>query len=297
MILVVGATGLLGFETCKQLRARGLDVVALVRNPVSARAAELVSLGVRLAAGDLVHPSSLHSACSGAATVVTTATATSRTGREDTIEAVDLYGQLALVRAAADAGVHRFVYVSAAPSPAACPFLRYKREVEAAVRRSGLAWTILQPTAFMDVWLSPAMGWDIRAGDARVIGAGEARTSYMAVKDVASFVVLAATRDELVGRTLVLGGPEALSASQVVALCERVTGRPFRVRRVPAIALRAASLLLRPFDTKMSSLLAMGACAAKRDDVIDMRPVLSEFPLQLTSVEEFVSEKAAGLPA
>jgi uncharacterized protein YbjT (DUF2867 family) len=230
------------------------------------------------------------------ATVVTTATATGRNGRDDTIESVDRDGQLTLVRAAADAGTKRFVYVSAAPSRARCPFLGYKREVEDAVRRSGMEWVILQPTAFMEVWFSPAMGWNLKRGRARLVGSGRARTSYVAASDVAAFAVLAATERRLANRPLVIGGPEALSGLDVVALCEEVTGRAFKVRHIPLNLLRTGSLLLRPFNTKVSSLMAMGATAAMCGDQIDMAPVLAEFPTRLTSVRDYL-EKAAGAAA
>jgi uncharacterized protein YbjT (DUF2867 family) len=293
MILVVGATGLLGFEICRQLREGRHEARSLVRTPSAGRVAELAAIGAHLVKGDLKAPASIRTACTGASVVVSTATATSRKGLGDTIESVDRDGQLTLVRAAADAGVRRFVYVSAAPNRANCPFLRYKREVESAVRASGMEWVILQPTAFMDVWLSPAMGWDLKHGRARVFGGGEARTSYIAVSDVAAFGVLAATRRDLVNRALILGGPEALSPLDIVAICERLTGRTFKVQHVPLGVLRTVSLLLRPFDTRMSSLMAMGAAAAMHGDAIEMAPVLGEWPVPLTSVREYV-ERVVG---
>jgi uncharacterized protein YbjT (DUF2867 family) len=297
VILVVGATGLLGLEICRRLREGGHEVRALVRARSTGRVAELAEVGARLIQGDLREPSSLRAACPGAAVVVSTATAASRKGGGDTIENVDRDGQLTLVRAAADTGVRRFVYVSVAPGRARCPFLTYKREVEAAVRASGMEWIILQPTAFMDVWLSPVMGWDLEQGRARLFGSGEARTSYVAVSDVAAFGVLAATRRELVNRALVLGGPEALSPLDIVAICEQLTGRTFKVQHVPLGVLRAVSLLLRPFDTRTSSLMAMGAAAAARGDTVEMAPVLGELPVRLTSVREYVERVVGRVPA
>lgn len=293
MILVVGATGLLGFEVCRQLRDGRHEVRALVRAPSSGRVAALAALGAHLAQGDLKAAASLRAACKGAAVVVSTATATSRKGGGDTIESVDRDGQLTLVRAAADAGVRRFVYVSAAPGRAHCPFLAYKQQVEQAVRTSGMEWVILQPTAFMDVWLSPAMGWDLEKGRARLLGKGRRSLSYIDARDVAAFSVLAATQADARNRELLLGGPEALSGLDVLAICEEVTGRTFSVQRVPPALVYSASLLLRPIDTKISSLLAMGAAAARHDQVIDMRPVLAKFPVRLTTLREHVERVVA----
>jgi uncharacterized protein YbjT (DUF2867 family) len=67
MILVVGATGLLGTRICERLRAEEQPVRALVRrtsNPDKVNA--LTSLGCELATGDLKEPSQIHAACQGA---------------------------------------------------------------------------------------------------------------------------------------------------------------------------------------------------------------------------------------
>jgi uncharacterized protein YbjT (DUF2867 family) len=149
----------------------------------------------------------------------------------------------------------------------------------------------------MDVWLSPLMGWDLGKGRARLLGRGDARTSFIHAGDVAAFAVLAARRRDLVNRQLLLGGPEALSGLDVVAICQEVTGRPFAVQRVPRALLAAASLVLRPIDTKTSSLLAMGAATAKHGDVIDMASLLAEFPVQLTSVRTYVEKAGSEDPA
>ena len=53
------------------------------------------------------------------------------------------------------------------------PSLDPKREVERHLKESGMTYTILQPTFFMEVWLSPALGFDAAQGTAQVYGSGE----------------------------------------------------------------------------------------------------------------------------
>ncbi len=253
MNLVVGSTGLLGLDVCGRLRARGLPVRGLVR-PGSARESALAALGVETAHGDLKDAPSLEMACRGVATVVTTATSTTSRRSGDNLRTVDLSGQLAVLEAARRAGVRRYVFVSASPNlPADNPLIRYKREVERAVRGSGLGWTILQPSCFMEIWFSSAVGWNIAAGRARVFGPGDAPVSYIAIGDVAEYAVLAATRPESVGRVLELGGPSPVSQRGAVRAFEEATGRRFRVSRMPELVVRTMSLLLRPFDPITSS--------------------------------------------
>src|SRR3954453_1498942 len=111
MVLVVGATGLVGFEICQRLAKRGERVRALVREASSkTRVQTLRACGAELVNGDLKDPQSLAAACDGVGSVISTASSmlTRQTG--DSIETVDAAGQLNLVQAAQDAGVGRFVF-------------------------------------------------------------------------------------------------------------------------------------------------------------------------------------------
>src|SRR5688500_17795240 len=98
MILVVGATGLLGSEVCSGLAAAGKPFRALVR-PTSdkTKVAQLQNLGAEIAPGDLKDPSSLRAACKGVNAVISTASSTLSRQEGDSIQTVDLEGQLSLI--------------------------------------------------------------------------------------------------------------------------------------------------------------------------------------------------------
>ncbi|TDI40393.1 MAG: NAD-dependent epimerase/dehydratase family protein [Acidobacteria bacterium] len=158
-ILVVGATGLLGSSICRRLAERGSAVRALVRSN-SPNESRLASVQAEIVTGDLKDGPSLLAACRGCSAVITTANTLISARRGDSFHTVEAGGQAALLRAAEGAGVRRFIYVSLSPGlPSDSPFVRAKREFEARVRRSRLAWTILQPTSFMETAFSPAAGW------------------------------------------------------------------------------------------------------------------------------------------
>ena len=111
MILVVGATGNLGGEICRRLKAAGKPVRGLVRQTADAGKIEaLKSLGVDLAFGDLRDRASLDAACKGISAVITTATTTLSRQPGDSIEATDQAGALNLVEAAKAAGVQHVVW-------------------------------------------------------------------------------------------------------------------------------------------------------------------------------------------
>ena len=188
MILVVGATGLLGSEICRRLRARGRSVRGLVR-PGSPKAEALRAIGVEIVEGDLRSRESLDAACEGVAAIVSTATAMGSKDRSLSLRAVDYAGQLRLIDVARAHAVPTFVFVSASPNlRASAPLVSYKRAVERALRSSGMRWTILQPSVLMDVWLSNLLGWDHVLGRATVFGSGTAPLSWIAISDVAEHV-------------------------------------------------------------------------------------------------------------
>jgi uncharacterized protein YbjT (DUF2867 family) len=94
VILVVGATGMLGGVIVRRLLERGDQVRALVRDDTSERA--LIKAGAQTARGDLRDAASLASACDGISTLITTANSAGR-GGEDNVDTVDLEGNRNLI--------------------------------------------------------------------------------------------------------------------------------------------------------------------------------------------------------
>src|SRR5271157_3223105 len=174
MILVVEATGLLGSEICRRALAAGHPVRALVRANSNREKVEILkSAGAATAVGDLKTPASIASACEGVSAVVTTASCTFSRQEGDSIETVDRLGHLRLIDAAQRAGVRQFVYTSIPPGARdACPLSQAKDEIEGALARSGMDYTILLANYFMEVWLSPVLGFDYQHHRATVYGSG-----------------------------------------------------------------------------------------------------------------------------
>jgi NADH dehydrogenase len=241
MNLVAGATGVLGSEICRRLVARGKPVRAMVR-PTSdpARVAELLELGAELVTADLKDPSTLGPACAGATTVVSGVTAIFPRAPGDSISSVDRAGQLALVDAAAGAGVRHFIYVSYSGNlDRDCPLTEAKRTVERRVRESGMDFTVLRPSCFMETWLGPMVGFDLQARRVRVFGDGDARLSWIALSDVAEVAAACVDEPAVRGGTVELGGPDALSPLDVVAMAEDIGGESIDVEHVSVHELEA----------------------------------------------------------
>lgn len=283
MILVAGSTGYLGGEICRRLAAAGRPVRALVR-PTSDQAAvaRLRELGAEIVEGDLRDPASLARACRGATAVVSTASATRSQQPGESLTTTDLDGQIALVDAARAAGVQRFVFVSVSGTNNDNPASDAKRAVERRLRESGMRYTILRPTFFMEVWLGPALGFDAAGHSATIYGSGENAVSWISLGDVAEFAVRAVDADG--DEQLELGGPEALSPLDVVRIFEEAAGAPFTVQHVPEEALRAQEAAA---TDPVARTFARFMLVYARGDRIPMDDVLRRHPVPLTSVRDY----------
>ena len=296
MRLVVGATGLLGGEICRLLAENGEAVRALVRaSSDQEKVNVLVNRGIELAKGDLKERSSLEAACQDAATVISTASATLSRQDGDSLQTIDLEGQLALVDAAKEAGVEHFVYVSfrTGENPALQhPLKAAKRAVEQHLIESGLSYTILQPSYFMEVWLSPALGFDYALAKARIYGSGQNPISWISVADVAHFAVAAIDNAAARNVTLELGGPEALSPREVVRIFGEIKAQEFAVEHVPEEALQAQKTAATDALSETFAALMLQYAAG---DAIEMEKTLNAFPRQLVSVRDYAKRVVADL--
>ena len=288
VILVIGSTGMVGGEVCRQLRAAGKPVRAMVR-PTSdpAKVAALRDLGAEIVQADLCNPVSLAAACRGVQAVITTASAMpfSYVPDVNTPQITDQEGMIGLIDAARAAGVPQFIYTSFSGNiDLDSPLRNAKRAAEQHLKESGLNYTILRPSCFMEVWLGPAVGFDYPNAKATIYGAGDKPLSWIAYRDVARFAVASLDNPAARNAVLEIGGPQALSPEEAVHIFERVGGRPFEVQHVPEETLRAQ--LQAATDPMQKSFAALMLCTAQGDP-IDMAGTLKAFPLQLTSVEDY----------
>ena len=292
--LVVGATGFVGSEICRLLIEKGRSVRALVRetsNPE--KVARLKDLGATLVTGDLKDRRSIDAACRGAGVVLSTASSTFTRQAGDSIGSVDRQGQLDLVDAAASAGVEQFVFTSFPPTPLEYPLQSAKRAVEDRLRESGMTYTILQPTFFTEVWLSPVMGFEPAAGRARVCGAGTNKISWISFLDVARFAALAPDTAAAKNSVVPLGGPDTLSALEIVRMAEQMTGKRIAAEHIPEDALRAQfATATDPFEKSFAALMLYNAAG----HVIDMSGTRRAFGLdRMRSVAEHLGAVTSGV--
>jgi uncharacterized protein YbjT (DUF2867 family) len=285
MILVVGSTGNLGSEICRRLTAAGQSVQGLVRaSSAPEKVQRLKAMGVQTVLGDLRDPPSLEAACQGIATVITTATTTLSMQPGDSIPVTDQQGQLDLIAAARKAGVRRFVMVSIPQNIEASPLTTAKRTVEKAVQSSGMEYTILCPGIFMEVWLSPALGFDYPNAKATIYGDGHAQNVYISLGDVAQYVVDSLANPKAKNAVLELGHPQPHSLLEVVRTFEKASGKSFELQFVPEAALAAQrAAATDPLQISFAALMHNMALGIQ----VDSSKARQVFSVPLASVEDY----------
>jgi uncharacterized protein YbjT (DUF2867 family) len=284
MVLIVGATGLVGSELCQRLATRGERVRALVRPTSSKEKVEtLRSSGVDLCVGDLKDPQSIVAACRGVDAVISTASSTLSRQSGDSIESVDAEGQMNLVNASKDAGVGRFLFVSFRRTPGlSSPLIDAKSQVESAI--TSLNFTVIQASWFMEVWLSPALGFDYGKPAARIYGPGTKPISWVSFRDVAEICAVALRHPAAERKTIEFGGSEALTPLEVVARFEKIGGRPFQLEHIPEQALLAQFEAATDSLQKSYAALMLGYL---HGDAINMVPVVDTYGIKLTKIDEY----------
>src|SRR5262245_43500493 len=239
-VLVVGATGVLGMEVCRQLAATGKKVKGLVRTSSQKEKVNgLHELGVETVTGDMKDPQSLYQAFQNADAIISTTTSTISHQEGDSIETVDLAGQLNVAEAASAAGVQHVVFISFHSMTPEFPLQSAKRAVEDRLKSKNFTFTILQATYFMEIWLGPVLGFDFARAKAIIYGEGKNKISWISIKDVASFAVASIDNPAAQNAVIQLGGPDDLSVLDAVGIFEQESGQTFELQNVPDEALRA----------------------------------------------------------
>jgi uncharacterized protein YbjT (DUF2867 family) len=207
-------------------------------------------------------------------------------------------GLLRLVGACTEVGGLRFVQISVPPAPAALetglPYLVRKREVDAAIARSGLPYTILRPTMLfgpgdklLTVMLRTARRWHRLP----LFGEGEYHVSPIAVRDLARIVRREA--DTAHGTTIDAGGPRRYRYRELTDLVFEAVGLPPRyLRMTPGGGRRLARLL----ETVGSSLLYAYEVDWLVSDLLGLAPYPGLSP-PLEEVSGFVRAQAQILRA
>jgi uncharacterized protein YbjT (DUF2867 family) len=278
MILITGATGTVGRAVLEEVRKTGKPLKAMYRSEEDAKKAPP---GVAAVIADFADKASLKAALQGVDTVFLVCSPIP--------QLVELESN---VIDASKAGGVRHVVLNSAMGAGDYPksFPGWHRKVEDKLKASGLHYTILRPNGFMQnivMYNAPS----IRAQGAFYAAMGQAKTSVIDVRDVASVAANALVSPTAhAGQTYELNGPEALSNAEIATRISRVAGRPVQYVDIPRAAQRKAMLDVLMPEWQVTALLELqeyyisGKCA----EVTDVLPkLLGRAPIRL---EQFLEE-------
>jgi uncharacterized protein YbjT (DUF2867 family) len=233
VLLLTGATGLVGSAVLRRLAATGEPVRCLVRDP---RRLGAERVRVQLAIGDLSDPASWRHALRGVRDVVHLA-ATDRDQPRATIEEIDGLAAARLLRAAERAGAERFVWLT--PLGAAAHHdsrvHRAKALAARAVAASGLRTTTLASSLVYAPGDRHIQRLDRLAllPVVPLLGAGAARTQPIWADDVADCIVRVLADGDAAGARYELAGPEVLTYRDIARITLRAARRRRRLLPVP----------------------------------------------------------------
>jgi len=242
VILLTGGTGFVGGHVLATLRASGRPVRCLVRSPAKA------GLECDLVQGDMTDPASLQKAVEGVDTVVHLVAI--RQGSDEKFERIMKQGTRDLLTASKEAGVRRFVHMSALgtseESKDLVPYYGAKWEMEQAVESSGLPYVIFRPSFVFerDGGILPTFSKLARfAPVTPIIGSGERKLQPIWAGDVGAYLDKAIDVDAATNRTFELGGPDVVTWNEFWKRLKKARGIRRPSIHVPVGFMKANALL------------------------------------------------------
>jgi len=296
VILLTGATGFVGGHVVRALRGSDRSVRCLVRR--QDRAQGLTALGCELAPGDVTDAASIRSAVEGVETVVHLVAI--RQGKREAFERTMVEGTRSLLAAAKEAGVTRFVHMSALgtseESKDLVPYYGAKWQEELDVEASELPYVIFRPSFVFagDGGILPTFRKLAKLAPVTPItGPGTQRIQPIWADDLAAFFDRAIDLDTATGRVFELGGPDVVSWNEFWERLKQALGVRRPSVHMPMGFMRLNALVTErlpgniPLTRDLLKMLEAG------DNVVSDSAAVETFQLPLVPLDEQLRRVAA----
>jgi uncharacterized protein YbjT (DUF2867 family) len=289
VIFVTGGTGFVGGHVVRELRSRDLAVRCLVRDP--GKAPKLSAVGAELVEGDVTDPESLRRGLAGCETVVHLVAI--RQGSEEQFRRIMVEGTRALLAVAEEAGIRRFVHMSALGTSEATkdsvPYYRAKWDSEQLVEGAAIPHVIFRPSFVFgtDGGILPTFAKLARLTPVTpIVGNGKQRIQPIWADDVAAYFADATSRPEAAGQLFELGGPEAVTWNEFWERLKRARGIRRPSLHVPLSLMRLNALVTErlpgniPLTRDLLKMMELG------DNVVSTDAAVRTFQLPLVPLDE-----------
>jgi uncharacterized protein YbjT (DUF2867 family) len=289
VILVTGAAGFVGGHVVQALRADGHEVRGLIRDPRQGE--RLEAWGCEAVVGDLTKPETIHPAVAGCDTIVHLVAI--RQGSREQFQRVMVEGTRTLLAAAQEAGVGRFLHMSALGTSEQTkdlvPYYGAKWQMELDVQTAGIPYVVFRPSfAFAaDGGILPTFAKLARIAPVTpIIGKGTNRIQPIWVDDIAAYYARAVTLEEATGRIFELGGPDAVTWNEFWERLKAARGIRRPSIHVPVGLMKANALVTErlpgniPLTRDLLKMLEAG------DNVVTDTSAVDVFRLPLVPLEE-----------
>jgi NADH dehydrogenase len=281
-VFVTGGTGFVGRGLVTGLLQKGHQVRCLARDIKKAR--DVLPDSVEIVQGDVTQPRGLEQVISGCGAVIHLVGIIVER-RDATFEQVHVQGTLHVVEAAKQAGIRRYLHMSALGSrpSAVSRYHQTKYQAEECVRQSGLNYTIFRPSVIFGpsdrfvnllarlIRISPVV---------MIIGDGKARIQPIALADVVHCFVSALDKEETIGKVYELGGARALSFEEVVDTVLQVMGRRRLKIHLPVRYLKGLAYLLEK-GLPVAPLTRDQLIMLQEDNTCEVEGIISQFGIRL----------------
>ena len=290
-VLVTGGTGFVGPKVVDAIKRRGHDVRALVRRGGAPE-------GVEAALGDMTDPDSLRRAVEGREVVVHLVAV--RQGKPEQFERIMTQGTRDLLSAAQEAGVRRFVLMSALGTTEETkdlvPYYGAKWQMEQAVKGSGLEYVIFRPSFVFgtDGGILVTFRKLARAPVTGVIGSGRQRIQPIWVEDVAEYFARAVDEPAVANQTFELGGPDVVTWDEFWVRLKQALGVRRPTVHVPVWFMRASALVTERLPGNIPLTRDLLKMLEGPDNVVGDDTAPGAFGLEPVSLDEQLRRAAHG---
>ncbi|WP_405131555.1 SDR family oxidoreductase [Paenibacillus sp. FSL H8-0317] len=220
MITIIGATGMIGNALLRRLMERGIPVRAVSRKPDKLRQqmADLALSGIEICAADANDSESMRRALAGTSQLFL---ALSNNPKQVELET-------SIIQMAAQEGVEHVVKISSPAYDERSPVTvaGWHEQIEQALVKSGMTYTMLRPYAFMQNLLRLAP--TITTQDVFFGCIGDSPCNFIDCRDIADIATEVLTRDKPVDRIYTLTGSEAFTYAQIADKMSTLFNRPIR---------------------------------------------------------------------